>query len=97
MNSQKCKLNCTILQADLAIGIVNQVHYIDNQGSGDFELNQLKSAPSQLLPVFPGFHRLQTCCHSFGTANILSFFFFFSQVLAYFFFIVVSTGQELGH
>ena len=28
-----------------------------------FELNQLKSAPSQLLPVFPGFDRLQTCCH----------------------------------
>ena len=25
-----------------------------------FELNQLKSAPSQLLPVFPGFDRLQT-------------------------------------
>ena len=28
-----------------------------------FELNRLKSAPSQLLPVFSGFHRLQTCCH----------------------------------
>jgi hypothetical protein len=28
-----------------------------------FELNQLKSVPSQLLPVFPGFDRLQTCCH----------------------------------
>ena len=28
-----------------------------------FELNQLKSAPSQLLPVFSGFDRLQTCCH----------------------------------
>jgi hypothetical protein len=28
-----------------------------------FELNQLKSAPSQLLPVFPGFDQLQTCCH----------------------------------
>jgi hypothetical protein len=27
------------------------------------ELNQLKSAPSQLLPVFSGFDRLQTCCH----------------------------------
>jgi hypothetical protein len=25
-----------------------------------FELNQLKSAPSQLLPVFPGFDRLET-------------------------------------
>jgi hypothetical protein len=28
-----------------------------------FELNQLKSAPSQLLPVLSGFDRLQTCCH----------------------------------
>ena len=28
-----------------------------------FELNQLKSAPSQFLPVFSGFHQLQTCCH----------------------------------
>jgi hypothetical protein len=28
-----------------------------------FELNQLKSAPSQILPVFSGFDRLQTCCH----------------------------------
>jgi hypothetical protein len=39
-----------------------------------FELSQLKSTPSQLLPVFPGFHRLQTCCRSFGPANILYFF-----------------------
>jgi hypothetical protein len=28
-----------------------------------FELNQLKSTPSQLLPVFSRFKRLQTCCH----------------------------------
>ena len=40
-----------------------------------FELNQLKSAPSQLLPVFSGFDRLPTCCHSFGPANILYVFF----------------------
>jgi hypothetical protein len=59
-----------------------------------FELNQLKSAPSQLLPVFPGFDRLQTCYHSFGPTNILFFFF---QVPANFFFIVMTTGQELGH
>ena len=39
-----------------------------------FELNQLESAPSQLLPVFSGFNRLQTCCHSFGPANILHIF-----------------------
>jgi hypothetical protein len=39
-----------------------------------FELNQLKSAPSQLLPVFSGFDRLQTCCHYVGPANILFFF-----------------------
>ena len=37
----------------------------------NFELNQLKSAPSQLLPVFLGFDRLQTCCHQFGPADIL--------------------------
>jgi hypothetical protein len=53
-----------------------------------FELNQLKSAPSQLLPVFPGIVWLQTCCHSFGPANILYFF----QVPADFFFIVMTTG-----
>jgi hypothetical protein len=57
-----------------------------------FELNQLKSTPSQLLPVFSGFDWLQTCCNSFGPANILLFF----QVLAKFFFIVMTTGQELG-
>jgi hypothetical protein len=63
------------------------------QGS-TFELNQLKSAPSQVLPVFfSGFDRLQTCCHSFGLANILYFF----QVPANFFFIVMTIGQELGH
>ena len=28
-----------------------------------FELNQLKSTPSQLRPVFSGFDWLQTCCH----------------------------------
>jgi hypothetical protein len=39
-----------------------------------FDLNQLKSAPSQLLLVFPGFYRLQTCCLSFGPANIPFFF-----------------------
>ena len=39
------------------------------------ELNQLKSAPSQLLPGLPGFDRLQTCCHWFGPANILKFSF----------------------
>ena len=43
-----------------------------------FELNlvQLKSAPSQLLRLqiqVLGFDRLQTCCHSFGPANILLF------------------------
>ena len=46
-----------------------------------FELNQLKSVPSQLLPVFSRFDRLQTCCHSFGPANILFFFFFFKYWL----------------
>jgi hypothetical protein len=59
-----------------------------------FELHQLKSAPSsQLLPVFPGFDRLQTCCHSFGPAGILHYF----QVPTNFFFVVMTTGQELGH
>ena len=57
------------------------------------ELNRLKPAPSQLLPVSSGFDRLQTCCHEFGLTNILLFF----QVLANFFFIVMTTGQELGY
>ena len=39
-----------------------------------FDLNQLKSAPSQLLTVFSGFDQLQTCCHWFGPANIRCFF-----------------------
>jgi hypothetical protein len=42
---------------------------------GTFELNQRKSASSQFLPFFSGFDRLQTCCHSFGPANILHFIF----------------------
>jgi hypothetical protein len=58
-----------------------------------FELNQVKSAPSQLLPVFPEFDRLQTSCHSFGPTIIL----FFLQVPAHFFFIVMTTSQELEH
>jgi hypothetical protein len=58
-----------------------------------FELNQLKSTPSQLLPVFLGFDMMQICYRWFGPVNILLFF----QVLASFFFIVMTTGQELGH
>jgi hypothetical protein len=62
-----------------------------------FELNQLISAPSQLLPVFfSGFDRLQTCCHQFGPANI-NIYIKFLQVPVNFFFIVMTTGQELGH
>jgi hypothetical protein len=45
-----------------------------------FELNHLKSAPSQLPPVFSGFHRFsqdftgcKLCCHEFGPVNILYF------------------------
>jgi len=38
-----------------------------------FELHQLKSAPSQLLPVSSRFDRLHTCCHWFNPANILFF------------------------
>jgi hypothetical protein len=40
-----------------------------------FELNQLKSAPSQLLLFFSGLDRLQTCCDSFAPVNILNVFF----------------------
>jgi hypothetical protein len=69
------------------------VRYVDLKVRETFELNELKSAPSKLLPVLPGIYRLQTCCHSFGPANILQFF----QVPANFFFIVMTTGQELGH
>jgi hypothetical protein len=55
-----------------------------------FELNQLKSAHSQVLPgFFTGFDRLQTCCHQFEPANILIILFLF-QVIN-FFFIVMTT------
>jgi hypothetical protein len=57
-----------------------------------FELNQLKFAPFITSTGFPGFDRLQTCCHSFGLANILLLF----QVPVDFVFIVMTTGQELG-
>ena len=50
---------------------------IRNRVQEPFELNQLKSAPSQLLPDFSGFDRLQTCCHSYGPVNI--FFNFISS------------------
>jgi hypothetical protein len=33
-----------------------------------------QGAPSQLLPVFSGFDRLQSCCDQFGPANILYIF-----------------------
>ena len=46
----------------------------NNRVGETFELNQLKSAPSQLLPVFSEFDRLPTCCHSVGPVNILYFF-----------------------
>ena len=45
-----------------------------------FELTWLKSTPSQLLLVFSGFYWLQTCCRSFGPANIL----YFSSSAGYF-------------
>ena len=43
MNSQKCKLNFMILQINLAIGstnyigIMNQVHFVDNQFNFHFQ------------------------------------------------------------
>ena len=43
MNSQKCKLNFVILHINLAIGssnfigIMNQIHYIDNQLNLNFQ------------------------------------------------------------
>jgi len=36
---------------------------LQNRLQETFELNQLKSVPSQLLPVFSGFDWLQTCCY----------------------------------
>ena len=64
------------------------------QASGDFWAQPAKIRPlSQLLPVFPGFDWLQTCCHSFGPAHILLLF----QVPVNFFLMVMTTGQELGY
>jgi hypothetical protein len=59
-----------------------------------FELNQLKSAPSQLLPVF--FEDLTGCKLVVIHLDWLISYTFF-QVLANFFFIVMTTGQELEH
>jgi len=61
-----------------------------------FELNQLKSAPSQLLPGVFFFQDLTGC--KLVANNLdwpISYFFF--QVPANFFFVVMTTGQELGH
>jgi hypothetical protein len=58
-----------------------------------FELNQLNSTPSQLLPVF-----LDSTGCKLVTMNLdrpISYIFF--QVPANFFFIVMISGQELGH
>ena len=65
------------------------------QGSGDFGAPPDNNPPlHNFFQFLSGFHWLQTCCHSFGPANILCFFF---QVWANVFFIVMTTGQELGH
>jgi hypothetical protein len=59
-----------------------------------FELIQLKSAPSQLLPVF--FKDLIGCeLVAIYLDRRISYYFF--QVMANFFFIVMTTGQEFGH
>jgi hypothetical protein len=58
-----------------------------------FELNQLRAAPSQLLPVFLGFDRFNLIVINLDWSISCIFF----QVPAYFFFIVMTTGHELGH
>jgi hypothetical protein len=60
-----------------------------------FELNQLNSAPSQLLPVFPGLIGCKLV--AIDLDRPISFLFLFLQMLANFFFIVMTTGQELGY
>jgi hypothetical protein len=77
-----------------------------------FELNQLKSTPSQLLSGFFlvfFFHFFHFFQHLTGCKLVainldrpisfffFFFFFFFFEVLPSFFFIVMTTGQELGH
>ena len=63
----------------------NLISYLDFLGSLEFllfqarvretfELNQLKSVPSQLLPVFSGFDQLQTCCPFIWTGQYSIFF-----------------------
>jgi hypothetical protein len=47
---------------------MEELHYkqgscMSNMVRETLELNQLKSAVSQFLPVFSGFDWLQTCCH----------------------------------
>ena len=58
-----------------------------------FMLNQLKSTPSQLLPVFPGFNRLKLVTIHMDRPISYNFF----KVPANFFFIVMTIDQELGH
>jgi hypothetical protein len=58
-----------------------------------FELNQLKSAPSQHLLVFPGLTGCKLVAVNLDRPISYTFF----QVPANFFFIVMTTGQEFGH
>ena len=75
--------HCRILKGGLTSRISRWLKLLGNEVRAThvlrvgeaLELNQLKSAPSQLLPFFSGFDRLQTCCHSFALANNLWFFF----------------------
>jgi hypothetical protein len=55
--------------------------------------NQLKSAPSQLLPVFFRISLVANLLPLIWTSQYPLFFF---QVPDNFFFIVMTTGQELG-
>jgi hypothetical protein len=58
-----------------------------------FELTQLKSAPSQLLPNFQGLIGCKLVAINLNRP--ISYIVF--QVLANFFFIVMTTDQELWH
>ena len=60
-----------------------------------FELHQLKSAPSQLLPVVPRISPVANLLAFIWTAQYVSYICF--QGPTNFFFTVMTTGQELDH
>ena len=78
------------------IHIYTHIHFLGTvsgpRAQETFELNQLKSTASQLLPVFQDL----TGCKLVAIHLEWPISYFFFQVPANFFFIVMTTSQELG-